>query len=131
MKKSTPNAWRKASGLILWIALMGALTWLAMDKGWFEPQRLQHLLESLGVFAPLVFMGMMAFAVISTFVPTLVLDIAAGIIFGPILGTLYAVLGAEVGALMAFFVARGLGRDAMTRILKRDVTIQHDLFCVL
>lgn len=122
MKDTTSSVWLKAAGLILWIALMGALAWLAMAKGWFEPQRLQHFLERLGPFAPLAFMGLMALAVVSTSLPTIVLDIAAGIIFGPIMGTLYAVIGAEVGALIAFFVARRLGRDAMTRMLKKDIS---------
>lgn len=67
MSDSTSSVWLKGAGLILWLALMGALAWLAMEKGWFEPQRIQGLLENLGARAPLVFIGLMAFAVVSTF----------------------------------------------------------------
>jgi len=115
------DPWLKASGLILWVGLMGVFAWSAMTSGWFDPERINALLKTMGVFAPLVFIGLMALAVISTFLPTLVLDIAAGVVFGPVAGTLYAVIGAELGAILAFLISRKLGREAMTHIFKKDI----------
>ncbi|MBA3966433.1 MAG: hypothetical protein H0X47_11770 [Nitrospirales bacterium] len=61
--------------------------------------------------APVVFMGLMALAVVIGPIPSLPLDIAAGAAFGPLLGATYAVIGAEIGAITSFFIGRALGRE--------------------
>jgi len=58
-----------------------------------NPERLQNMLNSAGKFAPLLFICIMALAVVISPIPSLPLDIAAGAAFGPLLGTLYSVAG--------------------------------------
>ena len=74
------------------------------------------LLKSMGSLAPLGFMTVMALTVVSP-LPSLPLDIAAGIFFGPYLGTLYSALGALVGSIISFSIARLLGRSLIERFL--------------
>lgn len=74
------------------------------------------LLQSMGSFAPLGFMAFMALAVASP-LPSLPLDIAAGIFFGPYLGTLYSATGALVGSIISYTIARLLGRSLIERFL--------------
>ena len=74
-------------------------------------------LERLGSFAPLGFMLIMALTVVSP-LPSLPLDIAAGIFFGPYLGTLYSALGALAGSIISFTIARLLGRTLIERFLE-------------
>lgn len=121
MTKAKWHFWLKAFALILWITLLGAFAWSGMASGWFETEKIKTLLETMGGLAPIVFMALMALAVITTFLPTLVLDIVAGAAFGPVLGTLYAVAGAELGAILAFLIGRKLGREAIAHIFKKDI----------
>ena len=84
-------------------------------------ERIDGWLERAGPWAPLVFMAVMAGAIVVSPIPTLPLDALAGRLFGPLLGTLYAALGALLGALMSFHIARFLGREILSRFLKGHV----------
>ena len=114
----------------LWLKL-GALFTLAFAAlamvFWFDLQEIlqPHLvadwLREAGPFGPLVFIALMAAAVVISPIPSLPLDIAAGATFGPMLGTAYAVIGAEIGAIASFLIGRALGRDVLTRLLRTNV----------
>jgi len=54
-------------------------------------------------------------------IPSLPLDVAAGAFFGPLLGTLYSALGAPAGSVVSFLIARFLGRELVTRLLRGQV----------
>jgi uncharacterized membrane protein YdjX (TVP38/TMEM64 family) len=86
-----------------------------------NPQWIVEYLDGWGRMGPLVFMVMMATAVVISPIPSLPLDLAAGVAFGPFLGMTYAVIGAEVGAITSFLIGRFLGRDVIARLLKFDV----------
>ncbi len=62
-------------------------------------------------------MTIMALAVVISPIPSVPLDVAAGIFFGPLLGTIYSAIGALGGAVAAFFIARLLGREIIERFL--------------
>ncbi len=114
----------------LWIKL-GALAALALAAVtmlfWFDleeilqPNLVADWLRAAGSFAPLVFIALMAAAVVISPIPSLPLDIAAGATFGPMLGTAYAVIGAEIGAIASFLIGRALGREVLTRLLRTNV----------
>ena len=114
----------------LWLKL-GALFTLAFAAlamvFWFDLQEIlqPHLvadwLREAGPFGPIVFIALMAAAVVISPIPSLPLDIAAGATFGPMLGTAYAVIGAEIGAIASFLIGRALGRDVLTRLLRTNV----------
>ena len=89
-----------------------------------NPRRIVEYLDAWGSVGPIVFIVMMTMAVVISPIPSLPLDLAAGIAFGPFLGTAYAVIGAEIGAIISFLIGRFLGRDVMATILKG-----HVVFC--
>ncbi|MGB4068961.1 MAG: TVP38/TMEM64 family protein [Nitrospira sp.] len=79
---------------------------------------LTEWLRDAGPLAPLLLIGSMACAVVIPPIPSLPLDLAAGAVFGPFYGALYAIIGAEIGAIGCFLLARALGRDALSKLLK-------------
>jgi len=83
----------------------------------FDPERLQPWIDAAGPLGPLVFMLIMALAIVVSPIPSLPLDILAGQLFGPLLGTLYAAAGALLGAMASFLIARALGRELIARFL--------------
>jgi uncharacterized membrane protein YdjX (TVP38/TMEM64 family) len=100
---------------------LGLILFLAqhyLDIGsYFNPENIKVWLNEAGSLAPILFMLIMAAAIVISPIPTLPLDIAGGAVFGPILGTLYASVGALVGAMISFLIARALGRDLIARFL--------------
>lgn len=84
---------------------------------YFDPERIGIWLEKAGIFAPLVYMFVMAAAVVISPIPSMPLDLAAGAFFGPFLGTFYSLTGALCGSTVSFFIARFLGRSAIERLL--------------
>jgi uncharacterized membrane protein YdjX (TVP38/TMEM64 family) len=99
-------------GLIQFTPLQGILT----------PEKLTSLLRELGVAGPFALIGLMTLAVVVSPIPSLPLDLAAGAAYGPFWGAVYVLIGAEVGAIISFLIGRALGRDVVSRWLKRDVT---------
>lgn len=91
-------------------------------EGLLHPDRVADWLRAAGPFGPILFMGLMATAVVISPIPSLPLDLAAGATFGTTLGTVYAVLGAELGAIASFLIGRALGQEVLTRLLRTNVT---------
>ncbi len=105
---------------VLFVLLIAALVssqYLWDLTSYFRPEEIQKILRDSGAWAPVVYMSVMAVAVVISPIPSLPLDIAAGGFFGPLLGTVYSVLGAFCGALASFLAARFLGRELIERFL--------------
>ena len=83
--------------------------------------QIREWLDEAGMAAPLLFMGLMASAVVFSPLPSVPLDVVAGSVFGPVLGTLYASVGALLGAQAAFLLARFLGRALIERVLSGHI----------
>ncbi len=121
-KQLTTSFWVKVGALLILIA-GGYVVIQGIDLGeTFRPDRIAEWLSQAGPLAPIVFMGLMAIAVVISPIPSLPLDIAAGAAFGPLLGATYAVIGAEIGAITSFLIGRALGREVLTRLLHINVT---------
>ena len=102
------------------VALAGALFALPPLREFassLKPDLIEPWLSQAGVFAPLLFMVIMAIAVVVSPIPSLPLDVTAGAFFGPVLGSTYAVIGALAGAIASFWIARLLGRELIERVL--------------
>lgn len=87
-----------------------------------KQDRLVAYLKTEGPWAPFVFILLMIVSVVIVPIPSLPLDLAAGAAFGVYLGATYAVMGAEIGAIISFLIGRALGRDALSRLFRRDIT---------
>jgi uncharacterized membrane protein YdjX (TVP38/TMEM64 family) len=103
-----------ALSLVLVIVLAG-YWWDIVSP--FHPDRIQGILGKAGGLAPLLHMVMMALAVVVSPIPSVPLDVAAGIFFGPLRGTIYSAVGALGGAVASFLIARFLGREVIEQFL--------------
>lgn len=116
--------WRPVGKLIaasLGVAVIALLESRYALSDLFAVDRIDALLRQAGPAAPLVFIGVMALAVIVSPIPSLPLDILAGRVFGPLAGGLYAALGGLLGAIISFSIARLLGRELLARFLKGHI----------
>ncbi len=107
--------------LLLLFGTYGMIQWLDVGE-LLHPERITGWLRAAGPFGPILFIVMMATAVVISPIPSLPLDLAAGATFGVTLGTTYAVIGAEIGAIGSFLIGRSLGKAALTKLLRTDIS---------
>lgn len=117
----------KAIALVLFLLEVSLVVWHEMPKELFNPVWIKNFLEGAGWLAPLIYIFLRIIAIVVTVVPNAPLDIAGGMLFGPFWGTFYALLGSEAGAVACFLLARHMGREAITRLLHRDITFSNSI----
>ena len=76
----------------------------------WSPQAVQAFVLGLGLKAPLIFIGLVAFRQFF-FLTSGVLLTAGGLLFGAALGTLLGGIGIVLSALLLFLLARGMGGE--------------------
>ncbi len=132
----TPNSspessfYLKAAGAVLLLAALVA-GYLAFANSpelqrMLRPEAVRGLLDDLGPWGPAALVGGMAVAIVFSPVPSAPIALAAGAVYGHTWGTIYAVVGAEIGALIAFGLARILGRPFVSRILPGHLLDEAD-----
>ena len=78
-----------------------------------EPERFQQWVDSQGLLAPVLFMGMVILQVVVAVIPGEPLEIAAGYAFGALEGTVLCVLGTLIGGVLVFLLVRRFGAQAV------------------
>lgn len=110
---------RKGLAILLTIpALAGLFWWLGLGevlRSVIDEGTVSRWIEGRGAFGPVLIIVLMMLAVVASPLPSAPIALAAGAAYGHFAGTLYVILGAELGALIAFALARGLGRDILKR----------------
>lgn len=122
--RSLPRATRTETLVILGVAAAVLLGSLLFDAAFGsilpgDPRQLRAWFQSTGSLAPSLFIGALALAIVIPPIPSIPLDLAAGLTFGLFWGTVYTLLGAELGGLIAFLLARHLGRPWLVRHVSR------------
>jgi len=89
---------------------------LADAQRLMERETLEELVARAGIWGPLLIIGLMTVAVVASPIPSAPIALAAGAAYGHLWGTVQVILGAELGAVIAFSLARVLGRGALQHI---------------
>lgn len=98
------------------ILIFGATVY-GYRKGIFTDQeKMSALLDKSGVLAPLVFIILQAVQVVIPILPGAVGCLYGVIIFGSLKGFIYNYIGICIGSVLAFLLARHLGRDFVQNV---------------
>jgi len=92
---------------------------LFMDKEW-----LLSLIEEHRTYAVFIFIGLQVIQVLVAVLPGEVTGFVGGIVFGPLWGVILSTIGLSLGSLIAFNLARRIGRP-LVDILVSEKTIKR------
>jgi uncharacterized membrane protein YdjX (TVP38/TMEM64 family) len=130
---------RKAllKALVFLLFIVGAVVLVRYSplKDYLTTEALQRFLDTVGLWAPVVFILVYA-AGVSLFIPGTLLTGLGAAIFGAYWGFLYVWIGAMLGASLSFFIGRTLGRDFAASLVgdklkKYDEAIQRNGFATV
>mgnify|MGYP006278197001 CR=1 FL=1 len=113
--------------LILFLVASFALFFLIQQTFHFsydaKSEEFEEFLVSWGPLAPLLYILITALAVVISPIPALPIYFVAAFLWNPFLATVFTVIGNVIGAVIAFLIARMIGKDFISKIFRRDVTI--------
>ena len=104
-------------------------------RGYLKPQALGQFLDTVGFWAPLLFIVIYSVGV-CLFLPGTLLTGLGAAVFGPYWGFVYVWIGAMLGASAAFWIGRTLGREFAAslvgnRLQKYDDAIERNGFATV
>ena len=120
------KGWRRYFGpkrAIILLLLLGCVSggWYLREQGLINPSIIQETIADYPIESTTLFVLIYALSVMAT-LPTLPLNLAAGLLWGTLAGGLIATLGSGLGALLAFLAARLVfGQPLATRFDNRLV----------
>lgn len=103
------------------------MVWLAFNVSLPSVGQLRDWIDGFGWGSRLVFV--VAYAVVAlTPIPVTVMSVTGGVLFGVIEGSVLSLVGVIAGCLGAYWIARGLGKGTVLRLLGRHrVTVEEQL----
>jgi len=113
------SAWQIVRVTVL-VLILGALAAVLFGVWTFPVADLDQAqigawVQDAGMWGPVIVVLSMTAAIVASPIPSAPIAMAAGAAYGHTEGTVYVVIGAELGALIAFALARFLGRDVLIR----------------
>ncbi len=105
---------------VLTALVIGFLAWRfgpALYRLCSNRELLKSYLDTLGVWAPVMFVFLTAAQVIVAPIPAIALGLAGGYLFGEGAGFLLSLIGLLVGSMLAFVLARVFGQPLVVRLV--------------
>lgn len=102
-----------ALAILLLSLLVYAWVSTGVDANLLTPEGLRQAVTNTGTLGILVYIAVIALAVVMSPIPGAPLTIAAGALWGAIPAGIYSVIGGFSGSLIAYFIGRSLGRSAV------------------
>ena len=116
--------------LLILVGIIGVSTFILYETGiisfFLNKEKMMNFLNSLG---PLSFMGFMllqASQVIISPIPGEVTGLIGGFLYGKFLGIILSTIGLTAGSLIAFSLARWLGRPFVEKFVKKETLDRYD-----
>ncbi|MEA5535006.1 TVP38/TMEM64 family protein [Crocosphaera sp. XPORK-15E] len=114
--------------LIIFISSILLVWWghNSLDSRLFTSEGLKEILAQAGWFAPFIYMSVLVISVVISQIPAVPLVMAAGMVWNPPLATLYSVAGGFLGGLLAYYLGRTLGRNALKMLTGKVFSFSKD-----
>lgn len=90
---------------------------IASFAPWFTPEALEQGLVQAGVWAPILYMVVLAGSVILPILPNAVVFFSGIVVLGVVQAVLFGYLGTLIGAALAFFLAQRYGRTFVVKVV--------------
>lgn len=84
-----------------------------------DQQQIRDYLRGYGVWGPIVSVLLMMAQVVFAPIPASVVQLANGVVYGKLWGTVLNFIGQMAGAMMAFYIARALGKGTVEKLIGR------------
>ena len=117
---------------ILWI-LLTIIPILLLIIGYVMPgtffsnqERMRTFVESYGTLAPVIFIGIQILQVVITPINHYAVGILGGYVFGLWEGFVYNYIGRVIGTLIAFYLARFIGRKIVAHAVSKKTMEKYD-----
>ena len=106
-RKRPERTWRVIGAMVAVITLLITARWLPLESWW---DGLTQWIESLGFWAPLLFVAVYCLAAL-LMVPGTLITFGAPVLFGYGWGLIWVIIGSNAGANLAFLLGRYVARD--------------------
>ncbi len=117
--------------LIVILAVAGPYDIMELaSRGWKilgDRQRVEKLVSSFGMAAPLIFMAVQILQVILAPIPGEATGFVGGYLFGVTAGFLYSTVALTIGSLINFYIGRFLGHKFVRRLIPEEKFARLDL----
>ena len=116
-------------GIVLLIFLLGTSLGEAVIRFYHifaDKERIQALVTTFGVAAPLIFIIFQILQVLLAPVPGEATGFIGGYLFGTVPGFLYSTIGLTAGSLINFTVGRFLGKHYVRKLIPADKLMRFD-----
>jgi len=90
--------------------------WFGGFHFFFDKERLTGFLESLGFWGFVGFVVMQALQVVIPMVPAEATGFLGGFLYGPLFGTVLSIVGLTIGSVIAYQLAKSIGRPVVERM---------------
>ena len=121
-----PSEKTKSRYLNLWIAAavfaVVALVWMAGLIPQIDREVIENWVMLAGPWGPVLIIGLMTASIVASPIPSAPIALVSGAAYGHINGAIYVAIGSELGALLAFTIARYLGRDLVEQWLGNKIS---------
>ena len=91
-----------------------------------HPEELRETIQNLGWQGIIVYISLIALAVVMSPIPGAPLTVAAGAVWGTFLAGIYSVIGGFLGGLIAYFIGLSLGRTAVYTLTGKVIYFTKD-----
>ena len=112
--------------LLLLLLCVGVGLWLWRQGAFRSVDALQACVDAYGGSAVLLFIALQAAQVVVPFLPGGVSSLAGVVLFGPWKGLLCNYVGIVLGSLVAFAIARNLGKPLLEKIFSRKLHEKYE-----
>ena len=111
---------------LLVLLALGILFLAKFGKLFLIGDELKGLILGFGIFAPLIFIVLLALQVLIAPIPGQAAGLVSGFIFGAFAGTVYSMIGLALGSYLAFVIARKFGRPFVEKVVDKNTLKKFD-----